>query len=910
MSKLGTRIQQRRIHVKSPKNSQQGHVLLLAGGLAGGMKRDKKKAKKQDRPEKFKNNLPLGEQQFKFPLTNLHDVVKNDDLASTQLLLKTGANINATDELIGSTPLHIAAQYGYTKIVEVLLQNGAIINIQDNLGQTPLDLAKFFGHEDVSLLLNEKQSSKFAANLKKEKTSITLNKGQQKNNKKTIPLLNDKQPKGFAANSKKEKTSNRLNKGQQKKNKKTIPLSNDKQSKSFVANPKKEKPNNPVNKGQGIDNKRPTLLNEKTTTTLVSTKKQRKRLNECKTNNKEYDKEKEVQVYGINEHRINRYKYVLNKLNRDVFLKEKDRRAELKKENTIEKGKKQHRRPIKKFTQERKCKAALLNITGKKYMVGKVQDNGDCFFDALAQSLNDLYHTDIHTIKYLRLLCYSYYQENKILNDDIFKQNKYAYQGKDNETDSYHMIQYTAEECDQNFNSSSLIGGKKEVEGVMLCNKLDLVGICFIKIFYDREKERVTITFFLADQTNIKPIDAEEAKNLINSETIPIIINLEEDYSNVGKEYFFPLCKKGKSLTKPNKLAQERKTQHLEKLFNQVQHAEKINCQYLDLKGVELANLDLRGADFSGSNLTGANFTRSNLQGAKFVNTRLQKAKFCYADLTEVDFTGANLNGTKFKGANLHGMKYIDMNAGSFKGTLLADKKQLKKNFEDTKEIEQVKKEFSTNNKKHLIVVKPSATILHIHGALHTILPILVKDKRKYIILDFRRLALSINQELVNCNPNYMFQECSSFLRSPFFKPFVKNIVPICENKGLIIFLNSQLNKLLNVPSLDLHGNIPLNIKYRWIDNFIKNSYKSNSRHVEIITGRGLHNPQGIMGILWNECKIYLMYGNPSNYIQQIRSISKDGGWRVTLNKNLTRPSRITRKHIKEQLNKQKKQFD
>ncbi len=62
------------------------------------------------------------------------------DTALITLLIATGADVNATNPY-GQTPLHLAAQYGYTAIVDMLLAAGAKLTMRNHAGKFPADLA-------------------------------------------------------------------------------------------------------------------------------------------------------------------------------------------------------------------------------------------------------------------------------------------------------------------------------------------------------------------------------------------------------------------------------------------------------------------------------------------------------------------------------------------------------------------------------------------------------------------------------------------------------------------------------------------------------------------------------------------------------------------------------------------------
>ena len=79
----------------------------------------------------------------------LFKIVKRGDVEFVKLLLKIGLNVNQQDWL-RKTPLHLACIYGLHKIVGILLENGASVNvIEGGHGRTPLLEACWKDHFDV-----------------------------------------------------------------------------------------------------------------------------------------------------------------------------------------------------------------------------------------------------------------------------------------------------------------------------------------------------------------------------------------------------------------------------------------------------------------------------------------------------------------------------------------------------------------------------------------------------------------------------------------------------------------------------------------------------------------------------------------------------------------------------------------
>ena len=152
--------------------------------------------------------------------------------------------------------------------------------------------------------------------------------------------------------------------------------------------------------------------------------------------------------------------------------------------------------------------------------LGKAHAQGDCFFDSLAQCLNQMNNTDINTDKYLRMLCYDYYRKNKALVDKL---NLKDYGGIDKQYD-YAMVQYTVEECEQHFHGRSPIWGRPYVEGIILCNQLNLRGLCVIEILEHPETKEPIPSFHWVNQESYTTVDEREAKERISNPEIPTLV--------------------------------------------------------------------------------------------------------------------------------------------------------------------------------------------------------------------------------------------------------------------------------------------------------------------------------------------------------------------------------------------------
>jgi uncharacterized protein YjbI with pentapeptide repeats len=352
---------------------------------------------------------------------------------------------------------------------------------------------------------------------------------------------------------------------------------------------------------------------------------------------------------------------------------------------------------------------------------------------------------------------------------------------------------------------------------------------------------------------------------------------------------------------------------HLEDLKDQIARKKDINCVGYHLENADLSDLNLKRANFSRSYLSGANFTNSNLS----------KANFKFADMTTTNLTKAVVNGAQFRGAHLGGIQYDQISA---KGTFFADSSVFSEKMSYENKIQKIAEEFLRGTQAS-VNLKNVSQIKYAHNLLYTHLSNNDPTKIDHMIFDFRSVKLE-KEELIT-----FYQECLYFLKTPLFRQYTPNVLPICDNQAILCFFsdktsnpkkredpkllvlkplylelpvlnpikklgnpgksdsaqdsskitNSPVGHFLALDTLDLHGKFPIHLKFQWVSKFIQMSYDKNRPYIYIITGRGLHNPEGKMGVFWKLCKRYLNREKFHDYIKEIIPVSKNGGWKVVL---------------------------
>lgn len=77
---------------------------------------------------------------------------EGDDEEVATMLRLGNININEGDN-DRRTALHAAAGNGHSKVIKLLCESGANVNVTDRWGGSPLDDAKFYGHKECEELL-------------------------------------------------------------------------------------------------------------------------------------------------------------------------------------------------------------------------------------------------------------------------------------------------------------------------------------------------------------------------------------------------------------------------------------------------------------------------------------------------------------------------------------------------------------------------------------------------------------------------------------------------------------------------------------------------------------------------------------------------------------------------------------
>ncbi|XP_069650272.1 GA-binding protein subunit beta-2 isoform X2 [Haliaeetus albicilla] len=125
--------------------------------------------------------------QAKLGTSPLHLAAQYGHYSTAEVLLRAGVSRDARTK-VDRTPLHMAAADGHTHIVELLIRNGADVNAKDMLKMTALHWATEHNHRDVVELLL-KYGADVHAFSKFDKSAFDI--ALDKNNPETLVMLQE-----------------------------------------------------------------------------------------------------------------------------------------------------------------------------------------------------------------------------------------------------------------------------------------------------------------------------------------------------------------------------------------------------------------------------------------------------------------------------------------------------------------------------------------------------------------------------------------------------------------------------------------------------------------------------------------------------------------------------------------------
>lgn len=161
-------------------------LIILSGFIILGLAACGKPGDKAELPGA--NALPVAE-------SLLIKATAEGDPKEIKALLDSGENIAARD-VLGRTPLHIAAFYGHLKASQLLITAGADINAKDLVGMAPLHAAVLSGgRQEVELLLENKADIKATTDAGQTALHLSAATGQPKLSKYLIEQGADPQSK-------------------------------------------------------------------------------------------------------------------------------------------------------------------------------------------------------------------------------------------------------------------------------------------------------------------------------------------------------------------------------------------------------------------------------------------------------------------------------------------------------------------------------------------------------------------------------------------------------------------------------------------------------------------------------------------------------------------------------------------
>ena len=98
------------------------------------------------------------------PETTIQTAVLTNNVKIVKQHIAAGTDLNAKDQMTGSTPLMTAVVFGKTAVVKTLLEAKVDLSVKNNDGATALHNAAFFCHKEITQLLIDAKADKTIKN--------------------------------------------------------------------------------------------------------------------------------------------------------------------------------------------------------------------------------------------------------------------------------------------------------------------------------------------------------------------------------------------------------------------------------------------------------------------------------------------------------------------------------------------------------------------------------------------------------------------------------------------------------------------------------------------------------------------------------------------------------------------------
>lgn len=98
------------------------------------------------------------------PPTDIHAAIMKGDIVAIKQHIAAKSDLNEKEKFGSSTPLISATLFGKTEIAKLLIDAGAMLNIQNNEGSTALITAAFFCRTEIVKMLLAKKADKTIKN--------------------------------------------------------------------------------------------------------------------------------------------------------------------------------------------------------------------------------------------------------------------------------------------------------------------------------------------------------------------------------------------------------------------------------------------------------------------------------------------------------------------------------------------------------------------------------------------------------------------------------------------------------------------------------------------------------------------------------------------------------------------------